>query len=101
MRRELYGLTVARLLAACGLALLLQGCLATAVAGVAVAVVKAPFQVAGVAVDTLTTSQEEADRNAGKKARKEREADEKARKKAEKQAREDKRDENDDGDDDD
>ena len=49
------------------LALLLPGCVATAVAGVAVAVVKAPFQVAGVAVDTLTTSQEEADRNAGKK----------------------------------
>lgn len=68
--------------------LLLPGCIATAVAGLAVAVVKAPFQVAGVAVDTLTTSQEEADRNAGKKARKAREADEKARRKAEKAARE-------------
>jgi hypothetical protein len=68
---------------------MLPGCLATAVAGVAVAAVKAPFQVAGVAVDTLTTSQEEADRNAGKKARKEREKAEKERKKAEKAARED------------
>jgi hypothetical protein len=87
VRRKLHGLIALRLLAGVGLALLLQGCLATAVAGVAVAAVKAPFQVAGVAVDTLTTSQEEADRNAGKKARKEREAEEKARKKAEKQAR--------------
>lgn len=57
------------------------------VAGAAVAVVKAPFQVAGVAVDTLTTSQEEADRNAGKKARKEREAAQKAQKQADKAAR--------------
>jgi hypothetical protein len=68
-------------------AFLLQGCLATAVAGVAVAVVKAPFQLAGAAVDGLTTSQSEADHNAGKKARKEREKAEKARKKAEKAAR--------------
>ncbi|KAB7647749.1 type IV secretory pathway TrbL component [Polymorphobacter fuscus] len=65
----------------------LAGCVATAVAGAAVAVVKAPFQVAGAAVDGLTTSQEEADRNAGKKARKEREAAEKAQKKADKAAR--------------
>ncbi|MBC7504313.1 MAG: hypothetical protein H7267_01065 [Sandarakinorhabdus sp.] len=57
------------------------------VAGAAVAVVKAPFQIAGVAVDTLTTSQAEADHNAGKKARKEREAAEKAQKKADKAAR--------------
>jgi hypothetical protein len=71
------------------LLLLLPGCIATAVAGVAVAVVKAPFQVAGVAVDTLTTSEEEADRNAGKKARKEAEKAEKERKRAEKAARED------------
>ena len=76
MRRKLYRL------APLAAALLLPGCVATAVAGLAVAVVKAPFQVAGVAVDTLTTSQKEADRNAGKKARKEREAAEKARKKA-------------------
>lgn len=67
--------------------LLLPGCVASMVAGAAVAVVKAPFQVAGVAVDTLTTSQEEADRNAGKKARKEREAAEKTQKKAEKAQR--------------
>lgn len=71
------------------LLLLLPGCIATAVAGVAVAVVKAPFQVAGAVVDATTTSQEEADRNAGKKARKEAEAAEKARKKAEKAARDD------------
>ena len=77
MRRKLYRLGT--LLPA----LLLQGCVATAVAGLAVAIVKAPFQVAGVAVDTLTTSQAEADRNAGKKARKERGAAEKARRKAE------------------
>jgi hypothetical protein len=76
-------------LAPLALLLALPGCIATAVAGVAVAVVKAPFQVAGVAVDTLTTSQEEADRNAGKKARKEAEAAEKARKKAKKAARDD------------
>ena len=67
--------------------LLLPGCVATAVAGVAVAVVKAPFQLAGAAVDGLTTSQAEADRNAGKKARKDAEKAEKARKKAEKAAR--------------
>ena len=77
MRRKLYRL------GALLPALLLQGCVATAGAGLAVAIVKAPFQVAGVAVDTLTTSQAEADRNAGKKARKEREAAEKARRKAE------------------
>ena len=41
------------------------------------AVVKAPFQVAGAGVDALTTSQEEADRNAGREARK---AEEKAAK---------------------
>ena len=82
MRGKLYrlGLLAPVLLA-------LTGCVATAIAGVAVAVVKAPFQLAGVAVDTLTTSQEEADRNAGKKARKEREAAEKAQKKADKAAR--------------
>ena len=76
-------------LAPLALLLMLPGCLATAVAGVAVAVVKAPFQIAGVAVDTLTTSQEEADRNAGKKARKDAEKAEKERKKAEKAARKD------------
>ena len=75
-------------------ALLLQGCVSI-VASTAVAIVKAPFQLAGAAVDGLTTSQQEADRNAGKKARKEREhaekeqeKAEKARRKAEKRARE-------------
>lgn len=43
----------------------LGGCLSTAAA-----VVKAPFQVAGKAVDWTTTSQEEADRNYGRKMRK-------------------------------
>jgi len=73
-------------------ALLLPGCVATAVAGAAVAVVKAPFQIAGAAVDGLTTSQEEADRNAGRKARQEREKAEKAYRKAEKERRKAERD---------
>ena len=73
------------------LLLLLTGCVVTAVADVAVAVVKAPFQLAGAAVDTLTTSQEEADRNAGKKARKAKEAAAKAQKKADRQAKRDAR----------
>ena len=83
MRRKLHRLAPLALL------LMLPGCIATAVAGVAVAAVKAPFQVAGAVVDATTTSQEEADRNAGKKARKEAEKAEKERKKAEKAARED------------
>ena len=90
MRRKLYRLALLAPL------LMLPGCVASMVAGAAVAVVKAPFQVAGVAIDTLTTSQSEADHNAGKKARKERESAEKAQKKAdkvaEKQAREAERD---------
>lgn len=60
------------------------GCVATVVAGAAVAVVKAPFQVAGAGVDAMTTSQEEADRNRG---RAEREAEEKAAKAAKKAQR--------------
>ena len=43
----------------------LTGCVSTAVA-----VVKAPFQVAGWGVDKLTTSQSEADRNRGRRERK-------------------------------
>ena len=43
----------------------LAGCVSTATS-----IVKAPFQVAGKAVDMATTSQEEADRNYGKKMRK-------------------------------
>lgn len=66
---------------------MLSGCVATAVAGVAVAVVKAPFQIAGAGIDAVTTSQEEADRNRGRELRKAEEADEKAAKKAEKQRR--------------
>lgn len=47
------------------LAPLVAGCVSTAVA-----VVKAPFQVAGWGVDKLTTSQSEADRNRGRRERK-------------------------------
>lgn len=48
------------------------GCVSTVTS-----VVKAPFQVAGKAVDWTTTSQDEADRNAGRKARKQKEREEK------------------------
>jgi hypothetical protein len=70
------------------LAPLLGGCVATAVAGAAVAVVKAPFQIGGAVIDATTTSQEEADRNRGKAIRKQEEAEAKAAKKAEKARRE-------------
>lgn len=53
------------ILAAAALPLLAGGCVSTAVG-----VVKAPFQVAGKMVDWTTTSQEEADRNYGRKMRK-------------------------------
>jgi hypothetical protein len=56
---------------------LLGGCVSTATA-----VVKAPFQAVGKGVDWATTSQEEADRNRGKKIRKQEEKDRKAAKKA-------------------
>ncbi|WP_076071313.1 hypothetical protein [Sphingomonas montana] len=46
-------------------ALPLGGCLSTAAA-----VVKAPFQVVGQAADWATTSQDESDRNYGRKMRK-------------------------------
>ena len=42
----------------------------TACVSTATSIVKAPFQVAGKAVDWTTTSQSEADRNYGKKMRK-------------------------------
>lgn len=42
----------------------------TACVGTATSIVKAPFQVAGKAVDWTTTSQEESDRNYGRKMRK-------------------------------
>jgi len=58
-------------------ALLLAGCVSTAVA-----VVKAPFQVAGWTVDKLTTSQSESDRNRGRRERKAEDAERKAAKKA-------------------
>lgn len=63
-------------------ALLLSGCVSTAVA-----VVKAPFQLAGAGIDMMTTSQEEADRNRGRAMRKQEEADAKAAEKAEKERR--------------
>ncbi len=63
--------------------LLLAGCVDTAVA-----VVKAPFQVAGWTVDKLTTSQSEADRNRG---RRERKAEAKQAKADRKRAREERR----------
>ena len=85
MRRKLYRLAMLAPLLV--LPPLLSGCVATMVAGAAVAVVKAPFQIAGVAVDTLTTSQEEADRNRGRDLRKQEEAEAKAAKKVEKQRR--------------
>jgi hypothetical protein len=66
---------------------LLGGCVVTAVAGAAVAVVKAPFQVGGAVIDATTTSQAEADRNRGRALRKQEEADAKAAKQAEKARR--------------
>ncbi len=62
MRRVVHGLT---LLAA----LMLGGCVSTAVA-----IVKAPFQLAGAAIDGVTTSQSERDEKRGRKLRKQEEA---------------------------
>jgi hypothetical protein len=61
----------------------LQGC----VASMAAKVVTAPIKVAGKTVDTLTTSQAEADRNRGREMRKQEERDAKARRKAEKDSK--------------
>lgn len=58
------------------------GCVRTAAA-----VVKAPFQVAGKAVDWTTTSQEEADRNYGRKMRKAEAREGKERREFEKECR--------------
>ena len=69
------------------LAPLVCGCVATAVAGAAVAVVKAPFQLGGAVIDATTTSQAEADENRGRALRKQEEADAKAAKKADKARR--------------
>lgn len=55
------------------LGLTLSGCIVNTVAKTAVGVATLPFKVAGAAVDAATTSQDEADRNAGRKLRKEEE----------------------------
>ncbi len=60
------------------------GCVSTATS-----VVKAPFQVAGKAVDWTTTSQEEADRNYGRKMRKAEAREGKERREYEKRCRKD------------
>ncbi|MBJ6123040.1 hypothetical protein [Sphingomonas mollis] len=64
------------------LVLPLGGCVSTAAS-----IVKAPFQVAGKAVDWTTTSQEESDRNYGRKMRKEEAREGKERREWEKQCR--------------
>ena len=71
---------------------LLAGCVVTAVAGVAVAVVKAPFQIGGAVIDATTTSQAEADRNRGRALRQQEAAEAKALKKAVKARRKAERD---------
>ena len=58
------------------------GCVSTAAS-----IVKAPFQVAGKAVDWTTTSQDEADRNYGRKMRKQEAKEGRERKKAAEQCR--------------
>lgn len=63
-------------LCAAGLILPLGGCTS------AYSIAKAPFQVAGKAVDWTTTSQDEADRNRGRKIRKQEKKDREAAKKA-------------------
>ena len=60
------------------------GCVSTATT-----IVKAPFQVAGKAIDWTTTSQEEADRNYGKKMRKAEAREGKERREYEKRCRRD------------
>ena len=59
------------------LALATGGCISTATT-----IVKAPFQVAGKAIDWTTTSQEEADRNYGRKMRKQEAKEGRERRKA-------------------
>ena len=54
-----------------------SGCVSTATT-----IVKAPFQVAGKAIDWTTTSQDEADRNYGRKMRKQEAKEGKARREA-------------------
>jgi hypothetical protein len=64
------------------LALATSGCI-----GTATSIVKAPFQVAGKAIDWTTTSQDEADRNYGRKMRKQEAKEGRERKKAAAQCR--------------
>jgi hypothetical protein len=64
------------------LTLATSGCISTAAT-----IVKAPFQVAGKAVDWTTTSQNEADRNYGRKMRKQEAKEGRERKKAAEQCR--------------
>ena len=59
-----------------------SGCVSTATS-----IVKAPFQVAGKAVDWTTTSQEESDRNYGRKMRKQEAREGRERKQAAEQCR--------------
>jgi len=55
------------------LPLLFSGCIVNTIAKTAVGVATLPFKVAGAAVDAATTSQAEADQNAGRKLRKQEE----------------------------
>jgi len=67
-----------RMLPAVLLLPILSGCVTSVVS----TAVTAPFKVAGKAVDWTTTSQEEADRNLGRKMRKEQEKREKEERRA-------------------
>ena len=73
-----------RVLAILVLPFLAGGCVSTAAA-----IVKAPFQAAGQVVDWSTTSQEESDRNYGRKVRKQEAREGKERREYEKQCRKD------------
>jgi len=66
------------------LPILAGGCVSTAAA-----IVKAPFQAAGQVVDWSTTSQEESDRNYGRKVRKQEAREGRERREYEKQCRKD------------
>ena len=65
-----------RAFSVCLLGLLLSGCVASmpggAVTGLAGTAIRAPFKVGSKAIDMATTSQDEADRNLGRKVRKQR-----------------------------
>ena len=66
------------------LPLMTAGCISTATS-----IVKAPFQVAGKAVDWTTTSQDEADRNFGREMRKKEAREGRERREYEKRCRRD------------